>query len=246
MWCVRTGVCALAVGLAAASGPVRAGGPPLKVVLVSGSGEYKSAESLPVFAKHLEAGFNVKATVLQAKGDKEIPGLEALDDADVMLVFTRRVKLEGDQLERFKKYCLAGKPIVGVRTASHAIQTWLDLDKEVFGGNYKGHYGGGVKQAVTINPDAKDHPVLKGVRDFESEYSLYKTGPIAADATLLMTSATPKAAAPEPAAWVREYKGARIFYTSLGGLTDFENASFRQMLVNALFWTAKREVEAKP
>lgn len=246
MRCARTGVCALAVGLAVASMEASGGGVPLKVVMVSGSGEYKSGVSLPAFAKFLEEGFNVKATVLEAKGEKEIPGLEALDDCDVLLVFTRRIKLEGEQLERFKKYCDAGKPIVGVRTASHAIQTWLDFDREVLGGNYKGHYGGGVKQSVTIAPDAKDHPVLKGVRDFESEYSLYKTSPIATDATLLMTSNTPKAAAPEPAAWVRDRKGARVFYTSLGGLTDFGNASFRQLLVNALFWTARREAEAKP
>lgn len=243
---LSAGVCVLAVGVAFVSAQAWAGGAPLRVVMVSGSGEYKSAESLPAFAKFLEQGFHVKATVLQAKGDKEIPGLEALEEADVVLVFTRRIKLEGEQLERFKKHCLAGKPIVGVRTASHAIQTWLDFDKEVLGGNYKGHYGGGVKQSVTVNPAAKDHPVLKGVKDFESEYSLYKTGPIAADATLLMTSTTPKAAGAEPAAWVREYKGGRVFYTSLGGLSDFENASFRQLLVNALFWTARREVEPKP
>ena len=232
----------IAVVLASAS----AGGPPLRVVMISGAGEYKSGESLPAFARHLEATCNVKATVLHAEGEKVIPGLEALDDADVMLLFTRRVKLEGGQLERFKKYCLAGKPIVGVRTASHAVQTWLALDKEVLGGNYKGHYGGGVKQAVAIHPDAKDHPVLKGVKDFASECSLYKTGPIAADATLLMTGNTPKAAAPEPAAWVREHKGGRIFYTSLGDIRDFDEPSFRQLLTNALFWAAKREVEAKP
>ena len=246
MRCVRNLAFAVAVGLIAVSPQARAGDAPLKVVLVSGSGEYKSAESLPAFAKFLEERFNARATVLQAQGEKEIPGLEALDGCDVMLVFTRRIQLGGDQLERFRKYCLAGKPLVGVRTASHAIQTWLDLDKEVLGGNYHGHYGPGAKQTVAINPKAKDHPVLKGVKGFESEYSLYKTSPIAADATLLMTGSTPKAAAPEPAAWVREYKGARIFYTSLGGPKDFDEPSFRQLLVNALFWTARREVEAKP
>jgi len=214
--------------------------------MLSGSGEYKSDESLPAFARRLEAAFNVKATVLQAQGENEIPGLEALDACDVMLLFTRRIKLGGDQLERFRKYCLAGRPIVGIRTASHAIQTWLELDREVFGGNYKGHYGSGARQTVALHPDAKGHPVLEGVKGFESDYSLYKTAPLAADATLLMTASTPQAAAAEPAAWVREYKGARIFYTSLGGPADFEEPSFRQLLTNALFWAARRKVEPKP
>jgi len=220
--------------------------PPLRVVMLSGSGEYRSAESLPAFAKLLEENFNVKATVLQAKGDKEIPGLEALDGADVLVLFTRRIKLEGEQLERLKRFCLSGKPIVGIRTASHAIQTWLELDKEVLGGNYRGHGPGNVVQRVTVNPAAKGHPVLKGVGDFESAYSLYRTGPIAADATLLLTASSERPAASEPAAWVREHRGGRVFYTSLGGPKDFDSPSFRQLLVNALFWVAKREVEPKP
>lgn len=241
---LRCGWLGLVIGMLAAS--ALGGQKPLRVVMLSGSEEYKSAESLPVFAKHLEASFNVKTTVLQAKGDKEIPGLEALDDADVLVVFTRRIKLEGEPLERFKRYCLAGKPIVGLRTASHAIQTWLEFDKEVLGGNYKGHGPGNVVQKITINPDAKAHPVLKGVTDFASPYSLYKTSPIAQDATLLLTAITEKPAASEPAAWVREYKGGRVFYTSLGGIKDFEIPSFRQLLINAIFWVAGREVEARP
>ena len=234
------------VGLIVCAGASEAGAPPLKVVLISGSGEYKSADSLPALQKYLEASFNARCTLLQAQQDKEVPGLEALDDCDVALLFTRRIKLEGDPLERFKRYCLAGKPLVGVRTASHAIQTWLELDKEVLGGNYHGHGPGNVVQKVAVNPEARDHPVLKGVADFESPYSLYRTGPIAKDATLLLTGATEKPAASEPAAWVREHKGGRVFYTSLGGPKDFETPSFRQMIVNALFWTARRELEPRP
>ncbi len=239
----RYGWLGFLVGVVAAS--AQAGAPPLRVVMLSGSGEYKSGESLPAFAKHLEEKFSVKATVLQAKGDKEIPGLEALDAADVLLVFTRRVKLDGEQLERFKKYCLAGKPIVGLRTASHAIQTWLEFDKEVLGGNYKGHGPSNVTAKVALNPEAKGHPVLKGVADFESSYSLYTTSPIAKDATLLLTATTEKPEASQPAAWVREYKGGRVFYTSLGGIKDFDAPSFRQLLINAIFWVAKREVEPR-
>jgi type 1 glutamine amidotransferase len=229
------------VALAAAE----AASPPLKVVMISGAGEYKSAESLPAFKKHVEASYNARCVVLQAVEEKELPGTEALADCDVLLVFARRLKLEGAELDRVKAYCLGGKPVVGVRTASHAFQTWLALDKEVLGGNYHGHYGPGVQQAVALNPDAKDHPVLKGVQPFESEYTLYKTGPIAQDATLLLAGNTPTAAAPEPAAWVREHKGGRVFYTSLGGPQDFEIPSFRQLLVNALFWAARRDVEGK-
>jgi len=236
----------VAFGLGLALAQARAAGPPLKLVMLSGSGEYKSGDSLPPFAKHLEANYNVKATVLQAKGDTELPGTEAIDGCDVLLIFTRRLKLEGESLERIKKHCLGGKPVVALRTASHAIQTWLDLDREVLGGSYKGHGPGNVIQKVTVAPEAKGHPVLKGVADFESPYSLYKTSPIAKDATLLLTGATERPAASEPAAWVRECKGGRVFYASLGGIKDFDVPAFRQLLINAVFWVAKREAEAKP
>jgi len=236
--------CSLVVlcgGLAFAGAPA-----PLKVVMLSGSWEYKSAESLPVFKEFLETNYSARVTLLQAAKRDDLPGLEALEDCDVMLLFTRRLQLQGDQLERYTKYCQSGHPIVGVRTASHAVQTWLALDREVLGGNYHGHYGGGPEQTVSAVPAAKDHPVLTGVGQFTSAYSLYKTSPLAADTTLLMTSTTPKAKAPEPAAWVREHKGARIFYTSLGGPEDFKNPPFRRLLVNALFWTARRPVTPKP
>ena len=60
-----------------------------------------------------------------------------------MLLFTKRLELPADQLELVKKYCLAGRPIVGLRTASHAFQNWLELDHEIFGGSYAATMGRG-------------------------------------------------------------------------------------------------------
>ncbi|MBI4584002.1 MAG: isochorismatase family protein [Planctomycetes bacterium] len=216
---------------------------PLKVCLLSGSFEYESDKSLSAFKQHLESSYPVEATLLRAISMKEMPSLEPLERCDVALIFTRRIELEGEQLERFKKYCLSGRPIVGIRTASHAVQTWLEFDRLVLGGNYHGHYGKGPTARVEIHPEAAGHPVLRGVPPFRSLASLYKAGPIAEDAELLLTGATPDGT--EPSAWTRSYNGGRIFYTSLGTVDDFENAAFRQLIANALFWTAGREVPAR-
>jgi type 1 glutamine amidotransferase len=218
---------------------------PLKVCLVSGSLEYKSNESLADFQKYLEANYPARCSraFLEGKDEEHLNGLKNLADCDVMLLFTRRLKLSGEQLERIKSYCLSGKPIVGVRTASHAIQTWLDLDKEVFGGNYRGHYGEGPATEVKIVESAKDHPLLAGVQPFRSAGSLYKNEGIAADTQLLMTGKNPEAT--EPITWTRQYRGGRIFYTSLGHPQDFTEESFRRLLANALFWTAGRSATAK-
>ncbi len=218
---------------------------PLKVCIVSGSLEYKSAETLPEFQKLLESQYGVQCTraFIVGKDLEHLPGLENLDDCDVMLLFTKRLKLSGEELERIKKYCLSGKPIVGVRTASHAIQTWLELDKEVLGGNYQGHFSNDVPVDVKIVEAAKNHPILSGVEPFRSVGSLYKNQGLADDTHVLLNGVSTEST--EPIAWTRDYQGGRIFYTSLGHPQDFQEPSFRRLLVNALFWAAGREPQPK-
>lgn len=218
--------------------------PPLKVCMLSGSGEYKSDESLTEFKPFLESNYNVACTLIKA-GDKAngLPGIEAVNGCDLLFVFVRRNTLPEDQLKIVQAYCAAGRPVVGIRTASHAFQNWLEFDREVLGGNYRGHYGAGAKAEITFDEKAKDHPVLRGVKPFASSYSLYKNTGLAGDVTLLAT-ATAKDKT-EPVAWTRLHKGGRVFYTSFGGPDDFKDPDFKQMLVNAIFWTAKRDVEKK-
>ena len=234
----------LAIGLVSAGLALAEAKPPLKVCMLSGSAEYKSDESLTEFKPFLESNYNVACTLIKA-GDKAkgMPGIEAVKTCDLLFVFVRRNTLPEDQLKIVQAYCEAGRPVVGIRTASHAFQNWLEFDKTVLGGNYRGHYGAGAKAQIAFDEKAKDHPVLKGVKPFASAYSLYKNTGLAGDVTLLAT-ATAKGKT-EPVAWTRIHKGGRVFYTSFGGPDDFKDANFKQMLVNAIFWTAKRDVEKK-
>jgi putative membrane-bound dehydrogenase-like protein len=210
---------------------------PLRVCLVSGSLEYESDKSLAAFQEYLEKKYNVQCSRAFRKTDDDLPGLENLDTCDVMLLFTRRLTIQGEQLDRIKKYCTSGKPIVAVRTASHAFQNWLALDKEVLGGDYQGHYGEKVKTRIGIVEKMKDHPILSGVKVFEPAGSLYKNQSPAKDIEVLLTGENGEHT--EPIAWTRGHKGGRIFYTSLGHPKDFENEHFKRMLVNALFWTTR-------
>jgi type 1 glutamine amidotransferase/nicotinamidase-related amidase len=226
--------------------PARPESPPLKVCLVSGSAEYESDISLAAFQEYLETRYNTKCTLLKAIGFADLPGLEALDASDVALFFTRRLTIDGEKLERVKKYCLSGRPIVAVRTGSHGFQNWLELDKLVLGGNYQGHLGAGLTVKTTVEPARKDHPLLGGVGPIMTLASLYKTAPLLQDAELLLTGTAlskDPAEATQPVAWTRVHNGGRVFYTSLGSQSDFENSSFRRLMVNALFWTAGRKVE---
>jgi putative membrane-bound dehydrogenase-like protein len=223
-----------------ADGPQSLGISPLKVCLMSGSLEYDSDTSLAAFQEYLEKNYQVKCSRAFRKADNDLPGLENLKSCDVVLLFTRRLTIEGDQLDRVKQYCQSGKPIVGVRTASHAFQNWLALDKEVLGGNYQGHYGNGPLVEVRIENRFKDHPILVGIQSFKSAGSLYKNSGLSKDVQVLLTGSIP--GHDEPVAWTHVHKGGRVFYTSLGHPKDFADDNFKKLLVNALFWAANRQM----
>jgi type 1 glutamine amidotransferase len=216
---------------------------PLRVCLLSGCNTYHSEKSLPPFQEWLEKNYRVECTRLVRKADDDLPGLEKLDECDVAFVFFKRMSLKGEQLERFQKYVRSGRPIVAVRTASHAVQTWLDFDREILGGNYQGHYEKEPVTQIELTDAGKQHPILKGVTLKSAPGPLYKNTGHAKDITILLTGANPGQV--EPLAWVREREGGRIFYTSLGDPTTFEDENFRRLLANAVFWTARREIPSK-
>jgi type 1 glutamine amidotransferase len=218
-------------------------GKPLRVCLISGSFEYDSDKSLDLLQKHLEKHYNVKCSRAFTKVFNDLPGLENLDSCDVALLYTRRLTIEGEQLQRVKKYILSGKPLVALRTASHGFQKWLELDKEVLGGNYKNHYSVGPVTDVQITDKGKGHPILEGVKPFKSVGSLYRNTGLSKDVEILLNGSIPEHT--EPIAWTRDFKGGRIFYTSLGHQKDFDDPNFVRMIVNALYWTAKREPQMK-
>ena len=210
------------------------------VVLISGEYEYKSAETLPVFKQFLETNYGFNCVYLERTRGEDIPGLDALAKADLVILFVRRMTLPAEQLGRIKNYLESGKPLIGLRTASHSFENWKEFDHEVLGGNYHNHHSDKLVATVRIVPEATEHPILKGVeREFVAGGSLYLNSPLPPSSTvLLMGSITDQP--PEPVAWTHSYRGARVFYTSLGHPKDFENPAFRRLLVNAIFWTLNR------
>src|SRR6266536_2666340 len=210
------------------------------IVLISGEYEYDSARTLPAFKQYLATNYGFNCIYLERTKGEEIPGLDALDKADLAVIFVRRMTLPEEQLGKIKKFIDSGKPLIGLRTASHAFQNWKEWDRDVLGGNYHNHYGNDLAAAIKVRPEAADHPILKGVEnEFAAGGSLYLNAPLPPSSTvLLMGSVTNKPL--EPVAWTHDYKGTRIFYTSLGHPKDFENRAFRRLLVNAIYWALDR------
>ena len=206
------------------------------VVLLSGESLYGSAPTLPRFAKRLGQEHGYRCTVIVRKEEHRFPSLDSLGQADLVIVFARRMQLPAEQLGQVKQYIESGKPVIGLRTASHAIQNWLEFDKLVLGGNYQGHHKNNLSGNASIVPAAKGHPILDGVADeFKMGGSLYKNTTLARAAKPLLSGAVEGHPA-EPVAWTHSYKGNRTFYTSLGHADDFANPNFHKLGTNAIAW----------
>jgi putative membrane-bound dehydrogenase-like protein len=225
------------------------------LVIVSAEDEYKTETTLPEFAaKQLGKDFRVTILYENPKNKYDIPGLEVLDDADVLLVSVRRRPLPKEQLDHFRAFVAAGKPVVGIRTASHAfclrnqvppsgLADWPEFDQQVFGGNYSNHHGNELKTVVWPLAEQKDHLILRGIDagEFPTGGSLYVVSPIAKTTTpLLQGKLVDKPDTPqEPVAWINQRTdGGKSFYTSLGHPSDFETPQFQKLLQNALAWSA--------
>lgn len=227
----------LALGLNLAAAETKAP----RVVFIVGEPEYESARTLPAFGQYLQTNFGFNYTVLERHtNNSTIPGLKGLEQADLVFLFVRRMTLPEDELAIVRQYLKSGKPLIGLRTASHAFQTWLKLDPEVLGGNYHNHYNNKILPTITVEPQAASHPILKNVpKEFSCAGTLYKNAPIATNSTILLMG-TITGQPPEPVAWTHDYNGSHVFYSSLGHQQDFENPAFRRMLLNAVFWALDR------
>ncbi|MBA3440120.1 MAG: ThuA domain-containing protein [Pyrinomonadaceae bacterium] len=240
------------------------------VVFVTGDHEYSSEGTMPIMAKELERNYRVRTTVLQAYPDENaetnIPGLEALDKADLAIFFLRWRQLPKEQVEHIRKYLESGRPIVAFRTTTHAfnypkgheLETWNAFAADSLGGPPgwgKGHFHYGHKSSTDVRAiaEAINHPVLKGVdKQFHVRSWLYHVLPKypPPDATLLLMGkaieADKKDAVDNPVAWTWKNKfGGKVFMTTLGHPDDFKVEAFQRLVINAVHWTLGKPVPAK-
>ncbi len=230
---------------------------------------------MPLLAEALEKQFGLKTTVLQAarpdgqpdeQYEKNIPGLEALEKADLAVFYLRWRQLHQDQLSNIQTYPDASKPVIGFRTITHAfnypkghaLERWNAFGEFAlgsppgWGAHGHTHYGHQCSTDVSIIPEAREHPILNGVdKEFHVRSWLYHVLPKypPADATplLLGRAVNPnKPAMDNPVAWSRKTKaGGRVFTTTLGHPEDFQVEAFQRAVVNAVFWALEKPVPAK-
>lgn len=210
---------------------------------------YEADRTIREFAKMLENEYDYKTTVILGEGERSsfhFPGLEVLSEADLLVIFTRRVALKSDQMNRIKEYIHEGRPLLGIRTANHAFSLqeepedgytdWWDFVPDILGCKNRGYGSVELGTDVSIAPDAKDHPIVNNipVNQWHSTGNVYHVAPLLDEqAEVLLHGQSGEKT--EPIAWTRTTdQGGFVFYTSLGHPADFEQDAFLHLLTNAV------------
>jgi hypothetical protein len=186
------------------------------IVFLSGDEEYRSEEGLPMLAKILATRHGFKCTVLFSINPQNgaidptiqtnIPGLAALDSADVCVMLLRFRELPDADMKHFVDYLNRGKPIIALRTSTHAFaysrnkqspyarfsyndKTWPGgFGQQVLGETWVNHHGAHGKQSTrgVINEPVKSHSVLRGVTDIWGPSDVYGVIHLPTSATVLV------------------------------------------------------------
>ncbi len=239
------------------------------VVFVAGDHEYSGESTLPILAAELEKNYGMRTKVIKSypnqNSEENIPGLEALREADLAVFFLRWRRLPKEQLSYIDEYLKSGKPVMGFRTSSHAfnypkgheLEAWNAFGERAFGtppgwgGPAKHtHYGHESTTDVRIVPEAAKHPILTGVDpEFHVSSWLYTVLPDfpkkGAEWLLMGKSVNPNKtpAIDQPVAWTwTNPAGARVFFTTIGHPEDFQVESFQRLVVNAIHWELGKPV----
>ena len=217
------------------------------IVWLAGDHEYRSEEALPALARIMARHYGFTCSVFfttDAKtgfidpGSSNIAGLEALETADLLVVFLRFQDFPDSEMRHIAAYLDRGGPVVGFRTATHAFQikrpdarylkyTWRGGDanypggfgRQILGETWVSHYGTNHKQSsrLLLQPDQASHPILRGVKDVWVQSGGYTADPMPGSVILargqILDGMTPDAPPAKdkqemPVAWYRSYTGA--------------------------------------
>lgn len=235
------------------------------VAFVTGDDEYRSEVTMPMIAKILSEEHGWRTSVAYAKPTPQtkdhIKGLEALDEADLMVIFTRFRRLPDEELRHILDFTKSGRPMIGLRTTTHAFQ-YPDghrhqhlndgFGRDIFGQKWIVHHGHESTTDVAIHEGAGSHPILRGVEPFHAQSWLYHVAPLQGDDNTILLDGTSinsnqadrqdEFPLTQPVAWTRTYRGARVFFTTLGHPADFEQESMRRLLINAIYWALGKEI----
>ncbi|MCH2205712.1 MAG: ThuA domain-containing protein [Lentisphaerales bacterium] len=235
------------------------------VVLVAGTHHYTPQTTLLEFSKKLElAGYSTEVISTEwdpEKDERGLPGLEALKKADVAILFLRFLKIDDLQLKPLMDYVKSGKPVLAMRTTSHAFYYPEGHEQEklnhgfgldIMGTKFFLHMKGTADNTLKL----KEHPIVADSKDkFKSYGTLYRVD-IPKSAKVITEGYTKtkprvhnnifgehiiKAEEFAPTLWTWNNKfGGKTVGTTFGHKKDFLDDNITQILINSVNWLSQK------
>lgn len=253
------------------------------IVLISGDEEYRSEEALPMLAKILSQRHGFRCTVLFSFGPDGAPyidpnnqqglrGIDALRTANLMIIATRFRTPDPEQAAWITAYLNAGRPVIGLRTATHAFRgrgtfggtlAYDDFGRRILGEQWVSHHGRHKVEGTrgVTEPGAENHPILRGVNDVFAPSDVYGVVHLTEDDEILLRGGITESLDPDsplvdderndpmhPLAWLHTWRSpngdaeGRSFCTTAGAAVDFLNEDLRRLVVNAALYLTDRPV----
>jgi type 1 glutamine amidotransferase len=224
------------------------------VLFLIGDEEYRTGETVLEWAKNELAWRGVRTTFVidDPKQPPTFVGLEKLSEADALFLSLKRRSLSAGQMALLTNFFASGKPLVAIRTASHAFGArevepgriaWDTFDRDVLGGQYQNHYGKGPPTMASIPSNMSSHAIATGLPTNGMRFAshLYKCRDLAPTTQVILNGRLEdKPEIVEPIAWINTNASRRVFYTSLGSPEDFQQPAFRRLLLNSVLWALER------
>lgn len=219
---------------------------PVRILVITGGHGYKAKEFNEMLAS-LGPGIAYQVTEFPGAYDMFLP--ENRDKYDVLVFYHMWQEITDDQKKMFSECIGEGKPVVALHHSICAFDDWPEY-WNIIGGKYfhkPATIDGKEYPASSYIHDLHfkvriadpEHPVTKGIKDFEIFDETYKGYYVQAGSTPLLTTDEPTST--PVIGWTKKYGKARIVVLQSGhDVPTFENPNYRKLLKQSIEWVSDK------
>ncbi len=216
----------------------------IKVLVVTGGHGFKHKPFYDVFNAIPSITYD---TLVQPQANALIASAE-VNQYDVLVFYDLADSISLAQQQAYIDLLKKGASMIFLHHALVSYQNWPEFVK-IVGGQYhtqpvvvngdtlKANYDHDVN--IPVKVEDKNHPVTKGIRDFEVVDEVYSDVEILPSVKPLLSTTHPKSM--RYLAWVNHYGNSEVICIQLGhGPSCYTNPNFRRLIQQAIEWSAKQ------
>ncbi|MCU0363244.1 MAG: ThuA domain-containing protein [Bacteroidales bacterium] len=236
-------LCLAILSPAEAQQPERTG--PVRVLVVTGGHSYNKE----MFMQMMESlGDNITFDIEELPRAYDYFLVQNRDKYDVLLFYHMFQEIDNEQKRNMTECIRMGKPVIALHHSICAFDNWPEYFRIIGGKYFHNETTVGTKSfepssyvhdlKFVVKVSNQNHPVTKGVKDFEINDETYKGYYVEEGVTPLLTTSEPSST--PVIGWTKKYGKARIVTLQSGhDVPTYENPSFRRILKQAIEWVTE-------